>query len=949
MDSSKFPKTLGTANAINNDAVHISGVPENVHNIATYSSHDSETQQKQKSHKDRNVSDTDTFDESNVSLVIEMPENLAYILESNIEQINAILKQKPCDVQCALSCDDQKVSLLMNGPKERAEEVEQYFKTYIDQVIVHTESIPSNGNDLQSVLEQFSHRLCTEIYDVRSSLTVVVNGQEYSLADIDASVPSLLTRVNSSSESNIYLLHFAAHRKNRKLLDEAIKRVKNFMKDITIKPLIAHLTPEITMFLQQLDCVIFYRNERLTIAGPVHNVDKLIFSLQQESKPTTAIITARNIVYSEYIRNIRGGVLLENIIAVSSQSFTDLNIVPLRTGNSVRADAVMMMIGSPSSVNQARMSAEREITQIQNGLVSETVSVKSVEVLNLFFDDEKLLEDQELQYHVYAMKAEIVPLKLENTEDDASLTASFDSAVNQPPLIYVKQANFTDIHVDVLVNAANGQLYHAGGIARAISVEAGSQFQLESIQSVRKHGKIPAGGARFTSAGLLTAKQRVRFVAHAVAPIYSDQARWGIHYAILNVLKLCNDQPDVKSVGIPLIGSGIFGWKANLAAEEVVSAIQFAFTRGYLAHITKIVLFDFDRSKIDAFVQAVQSSAKNTTNLEKIPSLYIKPDTFSPILPTMNFTHNSSSNMSPGILLCGSTAGVSRAQPIVSEHVVKLQSDLDAKEQERLIHGVEPRIELNKTSKTEQGMVLDKQFSTNKGFAKTSLHEDILESEPSKLVKVDEDMTDENVVDEDMSDDSTKQIEFNTESDGLHVSIKKVTVNLQFVPRDCPEFHHIETLLSIEDTSYQISKIERVENQQLKKKYIQDKADFSILPAADEKCLLYGDRRCNPEEIIQLGFSFSGHHIKFGKGIYFFESVDYVASQAFSTKNGEKIFIIARVRTGAVEDRGIDRGIRKPSKGYDSVRGKITKNHNTVVVYNASQAYPEYIVTLTKS
>ena len=56
-------------------------------------------------------------------------------------------------------------------------------------------------------------------------------------------------------------------------------------------------------------------------------------------------------------------------------------------------------------------------------------------------------------------------------------------------------------HVDCIVNAANDELKHIGGIAKVISDAAGPDMQKECEKIISKVKKVPTGTAVTTNAG----------------------------------------------------------------------------------------------------------------------------------------------------------------------------------------------------------------------------------------------------------------------------------------------------------------------------------------------------------------------------------------------------------------------------------------------------------------
>ncbi|CAI9610837.1 unnamed protein product, partial [Staurois parvus] len=73
-------------------------------------------------------------------------------------------------------------------------------------------------------------------------------------------------------------------------------------------------------------------------------------------------------------------------------------------------------------------------------------------------------------------------------------------------------------NVDVIVNAANEDLKHIGGLAKAILDAAGRKLQDDCNQIIRKDGKLFTGDSVITDAGKLPCKQ----IIHTVGP------RWGM-------------------------------------------------------------------------------------------------------------------------------------------------------------------------------------------------------------------------------------------------------------------------------------------------------------------------------------------------------------------------------------------------------------------------------------
>ena len=138
--------------------------------------------------------------------------------------------------------------------------------------------------------------------------------------------------------------------------------------------------------------------------------------------------------------------------------------------------------------------------------------------------------------------------------------------------IEVAICDLTREKVDAIVNAANEELKHGGGVAWAIVKAGGYEIQRESDELVRKRGPVPTGKAVVTSAGKLKAK----YVIHAVGPVWRD-GNYGedelLFKAVYNSL-LRGDELGIESISMPAISTGIFGFPKDRAAKIFAKAIK---------------------------------------------------------------------------------------------------------------------------------------------------------------------------------------------------------------------------------------------------------------------------------------------------------------------------------------------------------------------------------------
>ena len=159
------------------------------------------------------------------------------------------------------------------------------------------------------------------------------------------------------------------------------------------------------------------------------------------------------------------------------------------------------------------------------------------------------------------------------------------------------RGNLLEEPVDAIVNAANGHLAHAGGVAAIISQAAGPELQAESESLIRKSGPLPAGSAVATTAGRL----RFKGVIHAVGPRYGegDEER-KLEQALSAAFRLAAER-GWQSVSFPAVSSGIFSVPLNICARAYIAAAR-------SAKLRKVRLCLRDQPVIDAVLTEMKRS-----------------------------------------------------------------------------------------------------------------------------------------------------------------------------------------------------------------------------------------------------------------------------------------------------------------------------------------------------
>jgi O-acetyl-ADP-ribose deacetylase (regulator of RNase III) len=129
-------------------------------------------------------------------------------------------------------------------------------------------------------------------------------------------------------------------------------------------------------------------------------------------------------------------------------------------------------------------------------------------------------------------------------------------------ILRLVQADITERDVDAIVNAANSYLQHGGGVAGAIVRKGGQIIQDESDRI----GFVAVGNAAATVGGKLPAK----FVIHAVGPRMGEGDEDNKLRSAVRSSLLLASQKGLKSISIPAISSGIFGFPKDRCATILI-------------------------------------------------------------------------------------------------------------------------------------------------------------------------------------------------------------------------------------------------------------------------------------------------------------------------------------------------------------------------------------------
>ena len=159
-------------------------------------------------------------------------------------------------------------------------------------------------------------------------------------------------------------------------------------------------------------------------------------------------------------------------------------------------------------------------------------------------------------------------------------------------MIDIVVADITTLEVDAVVNAANGALRGGGGVDGAIHRASGPQLMTE----LKLFPGCPTGEAVRTRAYTMKAK----YVIHAVGPKMGEgDEDKKLSSAVRACLALA-DRHGLKSIAMPAISTGAFGFPIDRAARIILTEIQRYLQGGTKLLRVVVVLYGEDAWKIFA-------------------------------------------------------------------------------------------------------------------------------------------------------------------------------------------------------------------------------------------------------------------------------------------------------------------------------------------------------------
>jgi O-acetyl-ADP-ribose deacetylase (regulator of RNase III) len=165
--------------------------------------------------------------------------------------------------------------------------------------------------------------------------------------------------------------------------------------------------------------------------------------------------------------------------------------------------------------------------------------------------------------------------------------------------VEVVLGDITLLDVDVVVNAANSQLWMGAGVAGAIKRVGGQVIEDEALRL----GPIPVGESVVTSAGSLKA----RYVIHAAA-MGPDLVTGGANIRKATETALLRaKEKSLSSIALPALGTGVGAFPLNEAARLMAQGVRDHCLQG--TSLRKVIFAVLGQAAFAEFTEALKKAS----------------------------------------------------------------------------------------------------------------------------------------------------------------------------------------------------------------------------------------------------------------------------------------------------------------------------------------------------
>ena len=255
--------------------------------------------------------------------------------------------------------------------------------------------------------------------------------------------------------------------------------------------------------------------------------------------------------------------------------------------------------------------AKEKLSALQNSIIEQSIPIARPGVCRYFFDDpngQMILQGVETKANVC--------IEMGVKEDEQNSTRSTITGAefvricfgntNEMKTINIYVGDITEFNkAEVIVNAANENLMHAGGVAQAIEAKGGAEIRQDSERYVRARGKVSTGSAvLFNRVGNLPPPYKA--IVHTVGPRWyqrNEKEKSLLKKAVFSCLK---EAKDYNSIAIPAISGGIYGFPSDVCAIVLMEAAK-AFSEKEKHSTLNEINFVVFQDNVDTFVSAAKA------------------------------------------------------------------------------------------------------------------------------------------------------------------------------------------------------------------------------------------------------------------------------------------------------------------------------------------------------
>ncbi|XP_052226217.1 protein mono-ADP-ribosyltransferase PARP14-like isoform X1 [Dreissena polymorpha] len=224
--------------------------------------------------------------------------------------------------------------------------------------------------------------------------------------------------------------------------------------------------------------------------------------------------------------------------------------------------------------------------------------------------------------------------------------------------IHVMFGNMTDLNVDAIVNAADEKLSLCGGLGKEILKKGGDTIARDCKLYIDAHGKLGEAAVFVSTSGNLKAKS----IVHVAGPVWKDGMQQEDEKLTEVVFKAMHQASakGYKSVALPAISCGAYGYPVKLATGVIVASVKNFFREVQESELTEIYLCDLKEDTVDGFVKGLEkefgaSSVHHFTRKQSSSALSLPPGSIRPM--------DSSDEESTGTYSADTSKGTFKPRP----------------------------------------------------------------------------------------------------------------------------------------------------------------------------------------------------------------------------------------------------------------------------------------------